>query len=168
MIAGVDVAATYTLPQTYYPSNSNPPFAQGTVATGTDGSHWIFVKTTGALVAGAAATITNTAGVTTGVGITTTNGAFGNPTGITPGGLFAQPSNSGTTSRNVFAVAPEVAMQVGFDWTPRLRSFVGYNFLYMSNVLRPGNQLDRNINPTQNAFLVPPGTLMGPAAPAPC
>ncbi len=106
--------------------------------------------------------VSNIAGSTT-----VTNGAFGNPTGTTAGGLFAEPSNIGATSRNVFAVAPEVTFQVGYDLTPRLRSFAGYNFIYMSSVLRPGNQMDRNVNPSQNAFLVPPGTLTGPAAPVP-
>ncbi len=117
---------------------------------------------TGKIALGSMHQVSNIAGATT-----VTNGAFGNPTGTTAGGLFAEPSNIGTTSRNVFAVAPEVTFQVGYDLTPRLRSFVGYNFIYMSSVLRPGNQMDRNVNPTQNSFLVPPGTLTGPAAPVP-
>lgn len=96
---------------------------------------------------------------------TVTNGAFGSPTGTTPGGVFAEPSNIGQFNRNVFAVVPEVQLKVGFLLTPHIRPFIGYNFLYLSNVLRPGDQLDRNINPTQNSFFVPPGTLTGAAAP---
>jgi len=62
------------------------------------------------------------------------------------GGLFAQPSNSGGT-RNTFAVVPEANLKVGFDFTERLRGTVGYSFLYMSEVVRADEQIDRAINP---------------------
>ena len=58
-------------------------------------------------------------------------------------------------------------MKLGFAVTQNIQSFVGYNFLYLNNSLRPGNQIDSNINPTQQAFFNPPGTPVGPAAPVP-
>ena len=66
-----------------------------------------------------------------------------------PGGLFALPSNIGTFNRDVFAVAPEVGLNLGYQVTDHLRAFVGYNFLYWSNVIRPGDQIDRVLDVNQ-------------------
>jgi hypothetical protein len=41
-----------------------------------------------------------------------------------------------------FAVAPEVRLNVGYQFTPCIRGLVGYQFTYLSSVLRPGNQID--------------------------
>ena len=67
----------------------------------------------------------------------------GGPTLVFPGGLFALPTNIGNFTRDVFAVVPEVGLNVGYQVTDHLRAFVGYNFLYWSNVIRPGDQIDR-------------------------
>lgn len=102
-------------------------------------------------------------------GVTTvTNGAFGFVSGGTPGGIFAQPSNIGRHSRDMFAVVPEVNFKVGYQMGQHVRPFVGYNFLYLSEALRPGDQLNRNINPTTNfPFFVPPGSATGAPSPLP-
>jgi hypothetical protein len=89
----------------------------------------------------------------------------GTPTFTTPQGTFVQSTNQGRYTRDVFAVVPEVTLNLGYQLTPGIRPFFGYNWMYLSNAVRPGNQIDRNINPTQNPVLVPPGTLTGPAAP---
>ena len=81
---------------------------------------------------------------------TVTNGAFGFPTGTFPGGVYADVSNIGRFNRDVFSVVPEARLQLGYDVTSRLRALVGYNFLYVNNVMRPGNQVDRNLNANQN------------------
>jgi hypothetical protein len=47
---------------------------------------------------------------------------------------------------------PEAALNVGYQIRERTRLFVGYTFLYFSDVARPGNQIDRTINPTQTNF----------------
>jgi Putative beta barrel porin-7 (BBP7) len=60
-----------------------------------------------------------------------------------PGGLLALNSNIGIHRRDVFAVVPEVGINVGYDITPRLRIFGGYSFMYWSDVARPGRQIDR-------------------------
>ena len=95
------------------------------------------------------------------------NGAFGFGSGTTAGGVFAEPSNIGKFRRDVFAIIPEGQLKLGYDLTQSIRTFVGYNFLYMNNVIRPGGQLDRNINPTQNPFFVPGNNVTGPLAPLP-
>lgn len=86
--------------------------------------------------------------------------------GTYAGGLLAVPTNSGRVDHDAFAVVPEVELQIGYAVTPSVRVFVGYNFLYWSNVVRPADQLDRVVNPSQ----VPAFgglSLSGPARPAP-
>jgi hypothetical protein len=65
------------------------------------------------------------------------------------GGLFAQPSNMGNFSRNQFSWVPELSLKVGYQVTDCLRAYAGYNFLYWTNVVRPGDQIDRVVNPSQ-------------------
>ena len=90
------------------------------------------------------------------------------PTETFPGGYFALPTNIGHHTRTVFAVVPEVGLNVGYRITPWASVFVGYTFLYANDVVRPGNQINRNINPTQSVswgggkFLNP----QGPAEPS--
>jgi hypothetical protein len=106
-------------------------------------------------------------------GTTTTNSGPGLTTKIPaitlPGGIFAQPTNIGTYDHNHFAWLPEAAVRLGWQITPGVRYYVGYNFLYVSNIVRPGSQIDGGINPTQlvSATGVPTGPLVGPNRPAP-
>jgi hypothetical protein len=85
-----------------------------------------------------------------------------------PSGIFAQATNSGSRSRDVVAVVPELGLNVGFRLTDWASIVVGYTFLYASNVARPGNQIDRTINPTQSPSisLNNPAPLAGTARPA--
>lgn len=62
-----------------------------------------------------------------------------------PQGVFAQPSNSGTHTSTVLAVVPEVEVKLGYDLTPAVRLTVGYDFIYYSSVVRPGQQINRNL-----------------------
>jgi hypothetical protein len=57
--------------------------------------------------------------------------------------IFTGPNNIGRFADNEFAVAPEVTVQVGFDLRPNIRAFAGYNYLYMTNVARAGDSIDR-------------------------
>jgi hypothetical protein len=83
-----------------------------------------------------------------------------------PAGLLALSSNSGTFTRNAFAVLPEVGVNIGFKIAERWTLFAGYTFVYWSDVARPGDQIDRNLNPnlipTSSTYGVPGG----PARPA--
>lgn len=69
-----------------------------------------------------------------------------------PAGLLAVASNSGRFTRDRFAVAPEIGIKLGYQLTERLRVHVGYDFLYLSNVVRPGDQIDRSIDVNQVPF----------------
>jgi len=62
------------------------------------------------------------------------------------GGLLARPSNIGTYTSNSFAVVPEVGFNVGYQVTPHWRVFAGYSFLYWSDMVRVGDQIDRTVN----------------------
>ena len=69
-----------------------------------------------------------------------------------PEGIFAQPANSGRTADNDFAVVPEVQLRVSYALTDWLNISVGYDFLYFSSVVRPGDQINREI-PKGQTFL---------------
>src|SRR5262249_15573982 len=64
-------------------------------------------------------------------------------------GLLAQPTNSGRFSRDVFSVVPEFGINVGYQLTDYCTAYVGYNFIYWTNVVRPGDQIDFSVNPSQ-------------------
>ncbi len=68
------------------------------------------------------------------------------------GGLLAQTSNIGTYSQDDLSVIPELSTTLGFYLTPRLRFTVGYTMVYWSNVVRPGGQIDLDLDPD----LIPP------------
>jgi hypothetical protein len=65
------------------------------------------------------------------------------------GGLLALSSNIGHFHRNEFGVVPELGLNIGYQVTERLRAFIGYNFLYWNNVVRPGDQIDRVVDVTK-------------------
>jgi hypothetical protein len=88
--------------------------------------------------------------------------AAGGPAVTSPGDLLALPTNMGNFSQTRFAVVPELALKAGYQVTPQLRLHAGYDFLFWSNVVRPGNVIDTGINPTQ----IPPGVLAGASRPA--
>jgi hypothetical protein len=73
------------------------------------------------------------------------------PAGTTtaPGGILAQQSNMGTYSRTVFGSITEGG--IGFIFTPckYIRLELGYSATYWNSVVRPGNQLNANVTPTQ-------------------
>jgi len=67
----------------------------------------------------------------------------------TSGGLLALPSNIGTYQRNHFTMIPELNLTLGYDVMCGLRAAVGYTFIYWSDVARPGDLIDLDVNPTQ-------------------
>jgi hypothetical protein len=80
------------------------------------------------------------------------------------GGLLALPgANIGRYTQDEFAVVPQVGFKVGLHLTPRLRAAVGYDFLYLSSVLRPGDQIDQGLDVTR----IPNFPLPGAVAPLP-
>ena len=70
------------------------------------------------------------------------------PMTFTGGGLLAAGPNIGRFERDKFSVAPEFTLNLGYQVTPRVRLFGGYNFLMWTNVIRPGDQIDRVVDLT--------------------
>jgi hypothetical protein len=76
--------------------------------------------------------------------ITSGTDSFGNPiqnvnvSSSGGGGLLATPVSF---HRDRFTVIPEVGLNVGYQFTPWARAWIGYNFLYWSSVVRPGDQV---------------------------
>ena len=63
-------------------------------------------------------------------------------------------------------MVPEVGVNLGVRVTQRLTLTGGYTFLYWSDVARPADQIDRNLNPN----LIPTSNTFGgggPQRPAP-
>ncbi len=65
------------------------------------------------------------------------------------GGLLALPSNIGSYSQDRVAVVPELGITLGYAVLPRLRATVGYSLIYWGTVVRPGDQIDLDVNPDQ-------------------
>lgn|GEM_PF-893544 len=80
-----------------------------------------------------------------------------------PGGLYAQRTNIGTYERDRFTVAPELGATIGFHVGPRFSLTAGYSFVYISNVVRAGDQIDTDINP--GLLPVEANPLTGPLRP---
>ncbi len=105
-----------------------------------------------------------------GINGSTTDSLPGFPSVTAPGGLLAQSTNIGRHTSDSFCVVPEVQLNLGTNITDRLKVYVGYNYLYVSQVARPGGQIDLGVN----SNLVPafaggtqlPTTSGGPARPA--
>lgn len=68
-----------------------------------------------------------------------------------PGGLFAGPSRIGRYSNDSFTAIPEVEFKFGVNVTSRVTAFAGYNFLCWNEVVRPGNNVNRNVNTNEIA-----------------
>jgi len=80
-----------------------------------------------------------------------------------PGGLAAMALNSGRHTEDQFAIVPQVDVNFGFFFSPSVRLWVGYSFLYWSNVIRPGDQAATPVTPS----LVPTSLQFNPSATPP-
>ena len=79
--------------------------------------------------------------------------------GVASGGLLAVASNIGRTTDDDFSVVPELGINVGICLSNNLVVRVGYTFLYWTDVVRPGEQVNRQVNTSQ----VPSSLLFGAA-----
>jgi len=81
-------------------------------------------------------------------GGTTTN--IGNPPTASninyAGGVFAQPTNMGAHDADHFAFVPEGDFAVGYAFASWGRVMIGYDVIYISDVARPGDQIDPGVN----------------------
>lgn len=77
------------------------------------------------------------------------------------GGLLALVSNIGRHHHTAFSCIPELEVNLGYQLTANWRITVGYTLLYWTGVIRPGDQVDRAVNPN----LLPPVLLVGDQRP---
>jgi hypothetical protein len=98
----------------------------------------VFIEGTGRLSFGASQEVLTVNG-----GYQDFGAHFANSQG--PYGIFAMPANEGKFSQTHFAVVPEVEAKIGYNITPSIAVTIGYDFLYDSNVIRPGDQINRNV-----------------------
>ncbi|MDI9446783.1 MAG: BBP7 family outer membrane beta-barrel protein [Planctomycetota bacterium] len=82
----------------------------------------------------------------------------GQPAVTTEGALLALPTNIGSYSQSSFTAIPEMGLTLSYALTCRLKATFGYSLLYLSQVARPGDQIDAgqaagsthiNLKPTQ-------------------
>jgi hypothetical protein len=91
-----------------------------------------------------------------GSSITTAGTIFYSVSGgaILGGGIFAQPSNIGTYGSHQLAGVAELGARIGYRVTERLIPYIGYNALYVSSIIRPGDALNPYINTTATPLAV--------------
>lgn len=82
-------------------------------------------------------------------------------TTTTDGGLLTQPTNMGNFNRHKIGTGTELGVKLRRVFVNGIDLTIGYTFLYLSDVLRPGDQIDPYINVSQ----LPPGPLEGAALP---
>jgi len=89
-------------------------------------------------------------------------GGGGTDVSTSDSGLLAQPTNSGSEDFDEFTVAPELELtlsrRLNRDWNVS----VGYRLIYLSRVMRAGEQIDPLLNLSQ----LDPGGLVGFASPS--
>jgi len=118
-----------------------------------------FAGLTARVAVGATRSVVDVAGRTDQAGVVPV------PSGTFPGGIFAQPTNLGRRSATELAAVPELDVRAGCEAWGCLRVFVGYDALYWTRVARPGDQIDRSLNPSQSPVFGA-GSLTGSARPA--
>jgi hypothetical protein len=62
-----------------------------------------------------------------------------------PEGVFAQPSNEGRRTANRFAFTTDSELKVGYTISQNARLTLAYEHIYYSSVVRPTDQIDRNL-----------------------
>ncbi len=86
------------------------------------------------------------------------------PSDLQTGGLLAQESNIGRYKHSQFSIVPEFGVKLGLQVTDCMRIFAGYDMMYWTNVVRPGQQIDYTVNASQVPFF--PQPTQGPVRPA--
>ena len=78
-------------------------------------------------------------------------------------GVLIGPGNSGRVAKTSIAYLPEGQMKLGCTVGENSIFYVGYNFLYLSQAIRAGDQIDRTINPENIAIQPRTGNILPPA-----
>jgi hypothetical protein len=75
--------------------------------------------------------------------------------GVTNGsGFLANAGNSGRYVRDRFAALPEWGFRINYRMSEMTYASVGYDLLYLSDALRPGDQLQRDFRVTNTGMMV--------------
>ena len=84
------------------------------------------------------------------------------PAVVRRGGLLTQETNMGSYEDSTFTVIPELRADLGYCLTPHSKLLIGYSFMYLGNVVRPGDTIDEQLNGLQLDPFLP---LVGPERP---
>ncbi len=80
----------------------------------------------------------------------------GGPVNTVNGPQVLPAGNAGQYKTDWFTIAPEVGLQAGAQLSRFVSVHIGYNFLYINNVVRPGDLIDTTVNrkflPFSSAF----------------
>jgi hypothetical protein len=79
------------------------------------------------------------------------------PVVVEEGGVLALASNSGNFQRDRFAAIPEIGLNLRYQLTECCKLSVGYTMIYLSHIVRPGNNVDRQIDLDQLPPVQGPG-----------
>jgi Putative beta barrel porin-7 (BBP7) len=82
---------------------------------------------------------------------TTTFFSSSAPPVTTTGGFYAQPSNIGSYTRSQFAAVPQLDINLGYQAGKHCFFYFGYNMLYWTRVVRPGDMVSPLLNPASIA-----------------
>ena len=92
---------------------------------------------------------------------------FSDPAVTIDGGWLAAPSNVGHRSDHEFGIIPELGVRLAYVGWDAVRMHVGYSAIYLSSVVRTGDQIDTTVDPSQLAALPVVINGPGPAADRP-
>lgn len=93
------------------------------------------------------------------VGNTTTVGSAGIAPPPGGGGLLTPGTGFVDSSRTRYAVIPEFSFSIGYQITSHIRANIGYDFLYVSTIARPGDQIGFSATNTTIAINGQPTTV---------
>jgi hypothetical protein len=68
-------------------------------------------------------------------------------TGTVPGALLGQPANSGVHHQSRFSVVERLGLKASWQLNPWLRTTLGFDGLWWTGVVRPGDQVNLAVNP---------------------
>jgi hypothetical protein len=92
-------------------------------------------------------------------------GISGGGLGSAYGGVLANAANIGTHIQDRFSYIPEVGGKVGIALTRGLTAYIGGNFLYFPNLVRPGNLVNPVVSSAAIPFSVNYGATGAPRGP---
>jgi hypothetical protein len=64
----------------------------------------------------------------------------------TGGGLLTQRPNIGEHKNDQFVVVPEIGLTLGYAISENIRATFGYSLIILPKAVRPGDQIDTNVN----------------------